>query len=704
VDERTALRSLAGAWGLQASYTDATGRKCVASPESILAVLRLLGAPVARQVDVPHALRDRTLSRWRTFLEPVVAAREGIAAEAIVRLPVRELPAQIACRIELEEGDVVQQRFDSSDLVLTGESTVEGERFEALRLCLGVSFPAGYHKLGLEVGRHTAEALLIVAPQRLYGATERMRSWGVFLPLHALHGERSWGGGSYADLGKLVGWTADNGGRVVGTLPLLPTFLDVPFDPSPYRPVSRRMWSEFHIAVEAIEHLERCPEAQAVMRAPTFRRRLARLRSAKEVNHRRQLELQRSVLEPLAAAVCTAGSVGQAGLRRFLRTHPDVEDYARFRATTERRGRGWSEWPARLREGRLRQGDFSAASAGYHAFAQWVASEQLGAVARAADKRSVRLYLDLPLGVHPAGYDAWREGELFASGASAGAPPDAFFTGGQLWCFPPIRPERSRTEGHRYVASCLRHHMRPAGMLRVDHVMSLHRLFWVPEGHGPEDGVYVRYPADELYAVLCLESWRQRCVVVGEDLGTVAREVRPAMKRHGLRGTFVLPYGRSSNPRRPLESMKARGVAALRTHDMPTFAAFWRGLDIGRRVKLGHLAPEEAPRQREARRRLRTAWTRDLRRGGWMGSKEPGTAEALRACLAFLADSEAEVVLVDLEDLWGETEPQNVPGTSTEWPNWRRRARYSLEAFGRLRRIVDALRDLRAQRGGARRK
>jgi 4-alpha-glucanotransferase len=389
-------------------------------------------------------------------------------------------------------------------------------------------------------------------------------------------------------------------------------------------------------------------------------------------------------------------------LRRFLRTHPDVEDYARFRATTERRGGVWPEWPARLREGRLRQGDYSPASARYHEFVQWLATEQLSAVAGAADGRGVRLYLDLPLGAHPAGYDVWRQPELFATGASAGSPPDAFFTGGQLWNFPPVRPERSRAEGHRYFGSCLRHHMRPAGMLRIDHVMSLHRLFWVPEGHAADDGVYVRYPADELYAVVCLESWRQRCVVVGEDLGTVARDVRPAMKRSGLRGTFVLPYGRSSNPRRPLESMKARGVAALRTHDMPTFAAFWRGLDIGRRVKLGHLAPGDAPRHREARRTLRAAWTRDLRRGGWLGPKDPGTAEALRACLAFLADGTADVVLVDLEDLWGETEPHNVPGTSGDWPNWRRKARHPLEALGTLRKVADALRDLRARRAGAR--
>jgi 4-alpha-glucanotransferase len=416
------------------------------------------------------------------------------------------------------------------------------------------------------------------------------------------------------------------------------------------------------------------------------------------VNHPEQMALQRPVLERLAEAVCTGRSERHAAFRSFVDAHPEVAHYARFRATTERLGRPWYRWPERLRDGRLRRGDYAASAERYHAVCQWLAAEQVAAVAERAHAGSAFLYLDLPLGVHPAGYDVWRHRELFATGASAGAPPDAFFTRGQNWSFPPIRPEESRAAGHRYLAACLRHHMEPAGMLRIDHVMSLHRLFWIPDGHGPADGVYVHYPVEELYAVLSLESWRNRCVVVGEDLGTVPRDVRPAMRKHGLLRTCVLRFERGSNPRRPLESMKIDGVAALRTHDMPTFAAFWRGLDIGRRTRLGHLSPGDARREREARRRTKAAWLRDLRRGGRLRAGDPGTAAAHRACLQLLADSEAQMVLVDLEDLWSETRPQNVPGTTTEYPNWRRKARYPQEVFETMSGVLRVLRDLNRRR------
>jgi 4-alpha-glucanotransferase len=420
------------------------------------------------------------------------------------------------------------------------------------------------------------------------------------------------------------------------------------------------------------------------------------------VDHREQAALQRSVLERAARELHEDGSRRSADLRAFVREHPEIARYARFRAVRERLGRPWRSWPDRLRRGRLDPQDCEPSIERYHAFCQWSASTQIAAVARSARARGARLCLDLPLGVHPDGYDTWRYPGLFADGASAGAPPDAFFVRGQCWGLPPIAPRASQRDGHRYFAACLRHHMRHAGLLRIDHVMSLHRLFWIPEGHDPADGVYVRYPTEELYAALCLESRRHHCVVVGEDLGTVPRDVRPTMRRHGLRRTCVVRFEPAADPERPLLSMRIDGVASLQTHDMPTFAGFWRGIDIGLRRRLGHLSAEEAAREREARRRQKAAWLRDLRRGGWLKSRKPGTTEVLRACLALLADSPAELVLVDLEDLWLETRPQNVPGTTDEWPNWRRKARYPLEVFATLPRVSRALRDVERRRAARR--
>jgi len=220
--------------------------------------------------------------------------------------------------------------------------------------------------------------------------------------------------------------------------------------------------------------------------------------------------------------------------------------------------------------------------------------------------------------------------------------------------------------------------MTAAGILRIDHVMSLHRCFWIPQGADASEGIYVRYPFEELYAVICLESQRARCKVVGEDIGTVPRELRPALRRHGLMRTSVLQNGkiRQSLP----------GVAALQTHDMPPFADWWRGSDIDRRLKLGLLTEAAARRERRQRASTRKAWLRDL------GAED--SSELLPTLLTRMNESEARCVLVDLEDLWGERRPQNIPGTVDAWPNWRRRTRLPFERFRDNRRLLSTLRRL----------
>jgi len=686
VDDRTALRLLARAHGVCPGYTDNTGRRHRASRSALLGVLASLGSPVERPSDAPAALRALERGAWRRMSEPVAVAWEGRELTLSLRLARGDLRDRVAFRLVLEDGAALGSSVRTRDLPVAAETRIGRESFVELTLRLRGPWPLGYHRLEIETGRRFAETLVISAPLEAF--RRERPGWGVFLPLHALHADGSWGAGSYADLGRLVDWTAELGGDCVGTLPLLPTFLDRPFDPSPYMPISRLFWSELHLAPQALDGL-RLTAGQ--------RRRLACLRALDHVDHRRQAALLRELLEPLSRRLDTLPSA-RAAWRRFVRARPEVPAYARFRAATERLG-PWQRWPARARDGELRARDVERAAERYHGFVQWLAAEQLEEVRRRAAAGGVRLYLDLPLGVHPAGFDVWRERGLFARDAAAGAPPDAFYAAGQSWCFPPIRPEASREQGHRYVAACLRHHMRAAGMLRLDHVMSLHRLFWIPDGHEPRDGLYVRQPTEELYAIVCLESRRHRCAVVGEDLGTVPRDVRPALRRHGLSRTWVVQGSVGPRPGRPLESMRARGVAALHTHDMPTFAAFWRGLDIALRLRLGHLTAGEARRARRERERMRKAWTRDLRRGGWLTAGNPRTASVLRACLAFLADGPAEVVLVDLEDLWGEVDPQNVPGTTSEHPNWRRRARHGFDTFSRMPAVLRVLRDVGLRRG-----
>ncbi len=327
----------------------------------------------------------------------------------------------------------------------------------------------------------------------------------------------------------------------------------------------------------------------------------------------------------------------------------------------------------------LQAGDYDPAARRYHLYVQWLAHEQMASLTNHAARHGVRLYLDLPLGVHRAGYDCWRHQDLFALRASGGAPPDPVFTLGQDWQFAPLHPERSRAQGHAYVIDYLRHHLERTGMLRIDHVMGLHRLYWVPEGLPASQGAYVSYPADELYAILSLESHRYGATIAGENLGTVPPEVNRRLKRHNLCELFVAQYEHQPYPKRSMRRVPARAVASLNTHDMPPFQAYWEGTDLADRHELGWIKLTDVPKERRLRAKVQRALIQMLRHEEWLASRRPEAKDVLRGALAHLSASAAQFVLLNLEDLWLETHSQNVPGTTEERINWRRKTRLSLE-------------------------
>jgi 4-alpha-glucanotransferase len=299
-------------------------------------------------------------------------------------------------------------------------------------------------------------------------------------------------------------------------------------------------------------------------------------------------------------------------------------------------------------------------------------------MAQQMEKLSAKgLYLDFPLGVNGGGYDVEKYGHVFAKGASVGAPPDSFFTKGQNWGFPPFHPEALRADRYRYFRAAIAHHARHASILRLDHVMGLHRLYWIPDGMDAKDGVYVRYHDEELYAIVVLESVRNRCAIIGEDLGTVPEYVPEAMQRHGLRRMYVVQY--EAKPKTlSLSDPSPASVASINTHDMPTFAAFWSGKDVDDRVEQGLLDDKGAQKERNTRAKLREKIEKQL-----------GKHDVLQNILTFLANSDAEVVLINLEDLWGETEPQNVPGVPEK--SWKQRFRLSLEEARKDERVMGIL-------------
>ncbi|MDW8361656.1 MAG: 4-alpha-glucanotransferase [Myxococcales bacterium] len=688
------LDALCRAMGVERTYRDALGRPRHACDEALIAVLRALGAPIERPTEAAEALQAIEQARSSELVEPVTVAWAPGAATLRTRLPPWQ-SGPFLLEGETDEGARwhVEGRVD--DLPVEGEEP--SGRLVVRSLTIAPGLPPGVHALRWSLGPRVETGWLFVAPARAYGASEPLRDLGLFAPLHAL---RDADRGDAWDLGALRALcrsAAMLGAQWVGTLPLYATFLDAPFAPSPYVPASRLFWNECFVDPTACLEWEASERARALWSAVESEEREARREPWLE--WAAAWARRRPVLQALAET-CFESEAGRTRLQHWMQQRPRALDYARFRAATERFGAGWHVWPSgAARDGRLDESDVDPAAVRRHLYAQWAAETQLDDVARRAKADGVRLYLDLPIGVHPDAYDTWRERDAFANGASLGAPPDPLFEGGQRWGIPVPRTDVQRRTGYRHLREVLETACRFAGALRIDHVLGWHRLFVVPDGWPATQGVYVRQPADELYALASIVSARTRCRLVGEDLGTVPAELRPTMARRGLSRLFVsgLELSAAGDDGR-LADPEPGAFASLGTHDTPPWAAYVAGDDLREAVALGLRAPHEAEQAYAARRRALDAVRAHLRAQGRPNSDDPEDALALaRALLEELAASDAGVVLVALDDLWGERRAHNVPGTDRERRNWQLRHARPVQALAapEVRALFDTLRALR---------
>jgi 4-alpha-glucanotransferase len=609
---------------------DSNKRRHEAHPESVLLALHALGAPVAASRDVPSALSDKRAALARPNAEPVIVAWDGRLQPQDARLPENSKTTLI-----LEDGS-------------------------AAAWPPRAPLPHGYHQLRVRSKGSSTETLLISAPKRAHFPFTG-KTWGVFAPVYALHSRRTFGAGDLSDLESLIDWTAERGGGVVSTLPLLASFLEEPFEPSPYSPISRLFWNEFYIDLAKVPEISSCPEARRLLEAlPPARTRL--------VDYRKTMQEKRRILESMARTFFESG-IGErrTDFALYLANNPEAREYARFRSRTDGERRGWHAWQNNVSSG-------DAAGEQYHLYVQWLIQNQLRDLALRTRSAGCLLYLDLPLGLHAESFDTWRYPNLFVKGMSGGAPPDPVFTTGQNWAFQPFHPQAMRQDGYRYAIAYIRNHLRYANLLRIDHVMGLHRLYWIPEGLTGDRGLYVRYPAAEMYAILSLESHRANAGIVGENLGVVPSEVNESMAKHNVKHLYVAQYETAvDSGKRALRNPPAGSVASLNTHDMFPFRAFIDGKDIDARLKLGFLTAREARIERKDRRRVRKAFEKAFGKDIFQG------------CVRFLEESRAGIVLHNLEDFWSETRPQNIPSTTTEHANWRRRMRYSMERLHRLK-------------------
>jgi 4-alpha-glucanotransferase len=614
-NELKALRSLARAMGVHTRYVNGLGKRVTVAPETLVRVCAALGAPVESPADAADALRAHREATSTRLVPPVLVAWDGALAPLAIRTG-----RPVEARVQLEDGRIVP-------LV----------RSEA-GLGTAQPLPSGYHRLVVEVAGRRETSTVIAAPLEAWRRPGEHRSWGVGTHLAALRSSRSRSLGDLQDLETLCRWVGQRGGDLVTVLPLVPTFNTQPPEPSPYSPVSRLFWSELILDLG---------------------------------------DAHRQVPDPSSLDVTR----GDAEVRAALAGHPvptrseldeELIRYARFRGGQLRLGRNWRDWPIAARAGTLSPDQVDPDEERFHLVAQTLVRRQLRDLRQRLDQDGFRLGLDLAVGVHPDGYDPWSRQALFAGGMSVGAPPDQGFPSGQDWGFSPVLPGASRLEGHRYLTASMAHQASLAGVLRVDHIMAWTRLYWIPHGFGLHDGTYVSYPAEELFAVLSLESNRHRCEVVGENLGTVPREIYEALPRHRIWGMYLAMFQASDGPEVPPPT--AADMALIGSHDTPTFAGWIKGNDIAERVRYGLLAEPKVPAVADERQRA-VEWL-----AAQLGSNVEDPRAFLTAVLEWLGRSDTPLVVPWLEDLWLEEESVNLPGTpSSARPNWQRPMRRLLD-------------------------
>ena len=507
------------------------------------------------------------------------------------------------------------------------------------------------------------------------------RSWGFAVQLYSVRSRASWGHGDLHDLADLAVWSAgDLGADFVIVNPLHAAEPQPPVSPSPYLAMSRRQLSPLYLRIEDI------PEYQALSAGDRARVEAlaAPLRAASTtaalIDRDAVWAAKREALELIHAVPLTASR--RAGLDAFLaREGRALDGWATWCAIAETHGPDWRTWPAALADpGSAEVTGLRRTLAGriaFHAWVQWLTGEQLAAAQQAARRAgmSTGLITDLAVGAHPGGADAWARQDVIVPGISVGAPPDEFNQRGQDWTLPPWHPGWLAAQAGRPLADLIAAGARQAGGLRVDHVMGLARLWWIPAGMSPVQGTYVHYDHELMGGVLAAEAARAGALAIGEDLGTVEPWLRKFLAERRVLGTSMLWFERRADgtPRRP-GGWRRGCLATVGTHDMPPAAAFLTGEQVTIRAGLGLLTRPESEERAAARAEM-DRWLATLDREGLL-PRRPGTApvspeEFTVALYAYLTRTPAVLISVSLAEAAGERRPQNMPGTADEYPNWR---------------------------------
>jgi len=671
------LAALAAAYGVATEFWDQAGQHQVVQEATVVAVLAALGVDASSPASISAALHERRIRDWRRALPPVYVLRQGDAGQVWVHLPHGD---HARLWIELEDGG---SRSDVGQVDRWVEPVeVDGALVGEATFALPADLPTGWHRLHAELrdqdgATRTTSTVLVVTPRRLElpEALRSRRGWGFGAQLYSVRSSRSWGIGDLGDLGDLVAWSGhDLGADFLLINPLHAASPVPPMAPSPYLPVTRRFANPIYIRVEDVPEFAYLDEEG--------RAEVARLSAASKATNATPDLLERDpVCKAKRAALELVHDVplspGRAARYAAFREREGagLDDFALWCALGDVHGAP-KDWPEELADPRgaavQKARTDLAAGVEFHRWCQWVLDEQLAAAQEAAIDAGMAIGVmhDLAVGVHPEGSDAWALRDVLAKDVAVGAPPDMYNQMGQDWSQPPWRPDALADAAFIPYRDMLRTVLRHAGGIRIDHVLGLFRLWWIPRGMPANAGTYVRYDHEALVGILALEAQRAGAVVIGEDLGTVEAWVQDTLRDRGILGTSILWFEADEHgaPLHP-EHWRELALTSVTTHDLPPTWAFIEAEHVRLRHELGLLAKPYDEELADANAAL-DAWLRLLRDRGLLRDGA-GPEEVVEALHRLLAQTPARLLLVSLADAVGDRRAQNQPGTDQEYPNWR---------------------------------
>lgn len=705
------IQQLCQEYGIKSNYIDAWGKPATVANQSKAKLLAAMGYSVDDEQELLQQIHQKHSIDWMHPLPPVVVQQQAESYSLDVRVPNTQSATCLQWKIVTEKGKTLSGKLTPAEGEKNSETEIDGVLFQGYQHAIQADLPWGYHQLSLlgAKGKVLGECRLIVTPAACYTpkpVLEGAKLWGPSVQLYSLRSTQNWGVGDFTDLKLLLENIAQKGGDFVGLNPIHALYPSNPDSASPYSPSSRRWLNVIYIDVTAAAEYEKSSAAQTLVESDSFRQRIEQLKATDWVDYagvmRLKLETLDLLFETFRTQELSRNTKRGKAFRAFVKEGGDsLLEQACFDALQRQfyaegvNAWGWPAWPQEYQ-------DFSDKAVktfikrhkekvDYFAYLQFLADEQLEQASSYANDAGMTLgiYRDLAVGVSEGSTELWANKDLYLKDASVGAPPDVLGPQGQNWGLPPMDPVQARQLGYQPFVELFRSNMRHCGALRIDHVMALLRLWWIPRGEGADKGAYVSYPINELLLILALESHRNQCLIIGEDLGTVPEGIFETLQEHGVYSYRIFFFERSKTDGGFFapEHYPVQAMATLTTHDMPTLKGFWHCDDLELGKELG-IYNEESTLQalyvdrHEAKQRILDSLhglnaipahiPHDV---NWVGMSQ----ELNYAMQVHLARGSSALLALQLED-WLEMEkPVNVPGTSYEYPNWRRKLSHDLE-------------------------